>query len=820
MVTAERRALPKSGGLWLRWSWRDLRRHWVAVVAIALVMAIGIGVYAGLGSTSTWRRLSNDESFAALNMHDLQATLSPGTFIDEGALAHAVGDLDSAASVTAVNERLVVDSQLDASTVDESILVGARIVGMDLDDDVTVDEVWVRDGSLPDGATQRAGVLEAKFADHWDLPEAGSVTVAGNRTVDYVGLGMIPDDFFYEGPEGSILNQGELAPLYLPLTVAQDIVGRPGQVNGVVVTLAADADRDQVQAELAAATTALGVSATTSTREDSDAVRVLYEDIDNDQRFWNALAGLVLVAAALAAFNLISRIVEAQRREIGIGMALGVPRRRLAIRPLLVGVQVALLGTLAGIGVGILVGNAMAGLLESFLPLPDYRTPFQLGVFAQAAVLGLAIPIVASAIPVWRAVRVEPIEAIRTGHLTAKTSRLTDWTGRLRLPGSSLTQMPIRNVLRTPRRTLLTAMGVGAAITALVAVLGMLDSFGRTIDQTGDELTKGDPDRVLVQLDTFYPVDSDVVGTIGDATSLGMVDAGLRLPATVLAGASGDDLDLLVELVDFDRSAWTPTIETSTTSADAGIILARKAANDLGVSLGDSVTLLHPRRERADAFALVESDFIVTAIHANPLRTFAYLDLDRADRFGLDGATNIVHAYPAADATRSELQRELFDLPGVTSSQAVARISESFDEALDQFTGFLVITAVAVLTLALLIAFNATRITVEERRREHATMRAFGLPVRSIMGVVVKESVLIGIAATVIGIGAGLVFLQWMLGSLATTTLPDLGIQRYLSPTTLLLAVAVGIVAVATAPLFLTRRIRHMDIPDTLRVME
>ena len=81
------------------------------------------------------------------------------------------------------------------------------------------------------------------------------------------------------------------------------------------------------------AVSGLGVSATVSTREDADAVRVLYEDIDNDQRFWNALSALVLLAAALAAFNLINRIVEAQRREIGIGMALGVPRPQLAVRP-------------------------------------------------------------------------------------------------------------------------------------------------------------------------------------------------------------------------------------------------------------------------------------------------------------------------------------------------------------------------------------------------------------------------------------------------------------------------------------------------------
>ena len=52
-------------------------------------------------------------------------------------------------------------------------------------------------------------------------------------------------------------------------------------------------------------------------------------------------------------------------------------------------------------------------------------------------------------------------------------------------------------------------------------------------------------------------------------------------------------------------------------------------------------------------------------------------------------------------------------------------------------------------------------------------MRAFGLPIRTVgLGVVVKESVLVGIVATIIGLVGGVVYLQWMLTSLATTTSP------------------------------------------------
>ena len=818
MVTEELSGSLRGYGLWMRWSWRDLRHHWVAVIVIAMVMAIGVGVYAGLGSTSTWREMSNDESFAALDMHDLQVTLSPGTFIDEGRLLEAVETLDDAVLVTAASERLVVDSQIDASTEADSILVAARIVGMEVSSGGAVDNLWISAGKLPDPGTS-AGVLETKFADYWSLPTSGSVTVGGNRTLDYAGLGMTPEDFYYEGAEGSIVSEGDLAPLYVPLDIAQDVVGRDGSVNDLVITLAEGADRDLVESQLGAAVEELGVSATVSTREDTKAFQVLYDDIENDQQFWNMLAGLVLIAAGLAAFNLVSRIVEAQRREIGIGMAMGVARSKLAIRPLLVGVQVGVLGTIAGIGVGVLVGRGFAKLLETFLPLPIYRTPFQFGVFAQAAMLALLIPVVASAIPVWRAVRVEPIEAIRTGHLAAKTSRLTDLTGRWKLPGSSLTQMPIRNFLRTPRRTVLTAVGVGAAIAALVAVFGMLDSFTRTIDKAGDELIKGDPDRVLIQLDTFYDTDADVITAIAEAPSVGAVDTGLRMPATAVA-AESEDLDLLVELIDLDAAMWTPTIEGSNGAPEAGIIVAAKAADDLGVGLGDTVTLQHLTRTTTGSFALIESEFTVTGIHANPIRTFAFLDADQADRFGLEGTANIVHTTPSDGSDRFDVQRALFDLDGVTSSQAVVHVSEVLDSALDQFIGFLVITAAAVLTLALLIAFNATRISVDERRREHATMRAFGIPIRSIMGVVVKEGVLIGALATLIGLGAGLIFLEVMLRSLATTTLPDVAIDAYLSPTTIAVAIVVGIVAVSLAPLFLTRRVSRMDIPDTLRVME
>ncbi|MDH3705473.1 MAG: FtsX-like permease family protein, partial [Acidimicrobiia bacterium] len=637
---------------WLRWSWRDLRRNWVSVVTIALVLAIGTGVFAGLGSTATWRRQTNDASFAATAIHDLRVSLSPGTFTEQGTLEDRISD-EFSDDVIGLTERLVVDSQVDASADGDSVLVRARIVGTDLGDDAEVDTVWIRDGAAP----EEGGVLEAKFADYHGLAVSGTVEVAGGTTVAYGGLGVGPEEFYVTGPDGTVFGESDLAHLYLPLEQAQDLVGRPEQINDMVLRLAPGTDVAALVEDLEISLSFVGLAGTVTDRDDVEAHRILYEDIENDQKIWNALSALVLFAAALAAFNLVSRVVESQRREIGIGMALGVSRARLAIRPMLVGVQVAVLGVIAGVGAGLLVGAAMGNLIESFLPMPEYRTPFQQGVFAQAAALGLVVPIVASALPVWRAVRVEPIEAIRTGHLAARSGRLATAAGRIRLPGSSLTQMPLRNALRTPRRTILTVLGVGAAITALVAVLGMLDSFGEAIDRGGDEVTRVDPDRVLVQLDTFYPRDSDVVTAIESVEAVGRIDAGVRFP--VQAPADGEEIDLLLELVDLDQASWTPTLEESG-DLEAGVILAAKAARDLDVGIGDEVELTHPVILDGGGFTIATEPLTVTGIHPNPIRTFAYADIGLADRFGMTGLTNVVNAYPADGSGRIDVQQGVF----------------------------------------------------------------------------------------------------------------------------------------------------------------
>jgi putative ABC transport system permease protein len=118
------------------------------------------------------------------------------------------------------------------------------------------------------------------------------------------------------------------------------------------------------------------------------------------------------------------------------------------------------------------------------------------------------------------------------------------------------------------------------------------------------------------------------------------------------------------------------------------------------------------------------------------------------------------------------------------------------------------------------MAFNSTSISVDERRREYATLFAFGVPVRSGVQLAMVESMVVGAVGTLIGLLAGVAVVNWTMKDLLGETLPDLGGVVALSPASVVTAFAVGIGAVALAPLLTVRRLRRMDIPATLRVVE
>ncbi len=820
---------------WLRWSWRDLRNRWPLVVAIGLLLAGGIGLAAGLASMRDWRIASNDASYANLNVHDLRIEGEVGSYAPTGALARAVRRIPDAEQVAVASERLIVATQLDASAAaGETVITPGQLIGVETAPDRTVDgvevtgplvdSVAVADGSgLPDGGGSRpVGVLDPQYAEENGIEAPAQIRVAGGARVDVTGLGNSPETFVVIGPGGSFSSEADYGTIFLPLAAAQRLAGRPGEVNDLAVTLkpGADAGRiaDELERQIGRDLPGFGISIADTA--DIDGRRILYDDADNDQQLFDVFAFLILAGAAFGAFNLISRTIESQRREIGIGMALGVERRRLAIRPLLMGLQIAVTGVVLGILVGLAVNEWLRGLLTDQLPLPFVDSDVRWGRFGARAAIGFAIPLVAAGWPVWRGLRVAPIEAIRVGFRASRGGGMAPLLARIPLPGGSLAQIPPRNVLRAPRRTLLTVLASAAVISVAVSMSGMLDSFRATVDRNETEELRTAPDRLAVTLDRFRPDGDPDLRALAASAIAAESETRLTIPAS-LVSSSGDRIDVVVDTIPARDPLWTPRASSgSLPQGPTEVLIAESAAEDLGVEPGGRVSLVHPSQVGPDQFLTAETPVTISGTHPDPFRFPVYMSEAGAATFGLTGQVNAIDIVPTAGVDADEAKRALISQPGVASIESPSTLSNALEQGLDEFAAIIRVVVLIAVVLVLLIAFNSTAINADERAREYATMFAYGVPVRTVLRLAVVESLIIGLLATAMGVVLGWVILGWVINVSLEEVLPELGVVSSLSVGTVLLAAIAGAGAMALAPLLTIRRLRRMDVPSTLRVVE
>ncbi len=808
---------------WLRWSGRDLRRRWLVVVAISMTIAIGTGAYAGLSSMSEWRRASNDASYEKLAFHDLRVTLNPGSSLPSGALRAAVASIPAPGRVAAVEERLVAPTQVDASSPGRTIATPGRIVGVDVGGRVAVDSLFAKRGRVlgPADAARTVAVLDYGFARSNHLPDSGTVVLAGGHPIDYVGQGVSPEYFYVTSEAATLSAEANFAVVYMPLATAQALTGQQGRINDAVLRLAPGADAAAVRRDLQRALAARlpDVGASVLTRRDNDGYRILYDDISGDQEIYNIFALILLGAGTFAAFNLASRIIESQRRELGVGMALGVPPRSLAIRPLLLGVQIAVLGVVLGIPFGLFVGRSFLAVLKEALPLPVWTSPFQPGVFARGAVLGIVLPILATAYPTVRAIRMPPVQAVQAGFRAARGAGLAGLATRVPLPGRTLARMPLRNLLRAPRRTLLTVLGIAAAVTTAVGVTGMIDSFVATIDESRSALVGPSSDRMAVNLAGFVRQDAPSVAQIAGDPRVAAAEPAVVVPATV--GAGTKRIDVALEVMDAGSALFRPALSAGHLSpGGAGILITKKAASDLGVSVGDPILLRHPVRVGPTALRMADSTVRVAGLVPNPLRVYAYMDRSQAGLLNLAGLTNRVNVEPKPGMSIDALKRSLLRIDVVASADRVAAASEALNEALSQYNDILRIVELVAFALALLIAFNSASIAADERAREYATMFAFGVPMRTVLRNAMAEGAVAGALATVVGVAGGLLVIRYIVEVTTPRVIPDLGAIVSISTETILLAALLGVVAATLAPLLTIRKLSRMDVPSTLRVVE
>jgi putative ABC transport system permease protein len=137
--------------------------------------------------------------------------------------------------------------------------------------------------------------------------------------------------------------------------------------------------------------------------------RVVAESVDT-RRFTMTLLGffaaLALVLGAIGIYGVLAYAVARRTREFGIRVALGAGRRQVMGIVLAQGLRIVAVGVVVGVAGALAASRVMTGLLFR-VSATDPAT------YAAIAAMVCGIAIVACLVPLWRALRVDPVLALR-----------------------------------------------------------------------------------------------------------------------------------------------------------------------------------------------------------------------------------------------------------------------------------------------------------------------------------------------------------------------------------------------------------------------
>ncbi|PSJ23283.1 permease [Halomonas sp. ND22Bw] len=778
---------------------RELWRLRAQVLAIALVIASGnallimaLTTIEALEDTTVayYERTRFGEVFA-------EVTRAPESLSRE--LAEIPG-------VQRVSTRIIEGALLDLPDFAEPVV--GRLVSMPAHSAAAMNAITLRSGRRVDPDRPDEAVIGEAFAEAHDLVPGDrfdAVLRGQRRTLRVVGTALSPEFVYAIAPGGLMPDDARFGVLWMgreALAAAFDV---DGAFNAVSLTLVPGADAREVVARLDARLAPYGGTGAYP-RADQVSNWFLQNEIAQQKNMAQLLPSLFLAVSAFLTHLVMGRMIDTERREIGLLKAFGYSRPAIAWH------YVKLVLVIGGLGVaiGALLG-AWLGHWNTRLYAEFYRFPFLLyrpgpESFLLATLVSLVAALAGALWSVRRAAALPPAEAmLPPSPPIYRRSRLS--RSALARHLDEPTRMIARRLLRWPLRALLASAGLAMSVAVLVMALQWLDAVDSLVDSV---FVRGQH--------------QDATLTFHDLTPLGELPGIERLPGVLAAEPLRAVPARLHHGHLSEREAITglPLGATLSPVSDAegrpvpvppdGLLVSRQLAGMLDVAAGD-VLMVEVLEGRRPTLALP-----VVRLFDTDLGKPAYLSLEALNRRLGDGRVMRGAQVAVDPAGRAALLAELKTLPAVSDVQFRQAAIDTFHDTLGQtlliFVGFFIAFA-AVLSVG--VTYNAIRIALAERARELATLRVLGFSRWEISYILLGEVGLLTWLAIPLGCLLGFA-LAWYLSSAFATEL--FRVPLVINDATYARAALITLATAGACAAVVRRRLDRLDLIAVLKTRE
>ncbi len=459
---------------------------------------------------------------------------------------------------------------------------------------------------------------------------------------------------------------------------------------------------------------------------------------------------LGVLALALSGFlvtNTISALVAQQIRQIGVMKAIGADTWIVLRAYGLTVFAYGLLGTLIAAPLASRTGYRLAAYLAGQINLDLYPYRLSPSALAVMAAVGLGVPFLAAAKPLWEGASITVRQAIADYGLGGGSGQNALSRALAKLQGlPRVWALALRNAVRVPDRLALTLITLALGGATFIAVLSTDSSFGRTIDnliegQYGmDALVAFQHEQ---RVSRVAPL-AETHGEVAHAEAWYFGQASMKVP-------SGQEVQVLVQAGPHDTQFYRPNLQAGRwlqPDDSNAIVINRKWATEEGVGLGDTVTL-----DLGGDYPF--TDWIVVGINQDLVQkqTGVFVPLASLDRLlkRADRTVTLEVAYTRHDAASQErITAELVALMGrsgaeVFSTQILSQLKRQVTSLYQILVVFLLVMAGLTALVGGIGLMGMMSINVLERSKEIGVMRAIGADTRAIVTIFWGESMVVAL---------------------------------------------------------------------------
>jgi len=778
---------------------RELRRHWVQVTSIALVMGCGTMTIMGLRSTLTSIRAARDTYFSDYRFGDVFVQLQRAPL----AIGHRITAIPG---VAAMETRIVRDVRLDVPGVPEPA-IGHMVAIPDVRRPM-LNDLHVRRGRWIAPGRDDEALVSERFAELNHLEPGDSLAAVINgrwQRLHIVGVALSPEFVVEFAGSAIFADNRRYGILWTSRQTLESAFDMKGAFNDVVVRLAPGARERSVVSALNTLLQPWG-AADAYGRRDQPAARALEDEFTQLKTNATLFPMFFLVVAAFLLNVVLSRLVASQRDEIAALKAFGYSNREIGLHYLGFGIAAVVLGSIVGIPLGMWMGVRFTALYHDYFRFPTLPSVVDWGAAALGVGVSGGFALLGALGGVRRVMALPPAEALRPESPARFRPLLIERLGMGGIVSPGI-RMILRNLERRPLRTGATVIGAALAVALLASGRFPYDAFDRLMDvefrlaQRYDAVVAFTQERPVAAARELRRMDG-VLGAEPFRSTSVRVTRGPTSRTTTIMGI--EPRSTLYRLVDAGGREYVPP--------SSGLAMTVALARVLGVHTGDTidVELLELGSERRP---LVITGLFDPMIGQGLFMTRAALNHVLREQ---DMASGVYLSI--APGREADVLVGLKDFPGVAGATSRSATIRNIDEQMRESMTFVLILIVSsACVIAVGVVYNAARIALSERGRELASLRVLGFTTNEVAGMLLGEQGAILILALPCGIAIGAMFSYALARGFET--------ERFHFPYVLafhsqLFAAGVVVAAAALAGLIVRRRVRRLDMVAALRTRE